>query len=81
MLLLTTADPPNTVVSNLRSRAPRDSSILTGHYKLRGDRVFVVAKQSGYNKNARVKAHARQRRVNEFESRDQTYHLVSIVNY
>uniref|UniRef100_A0A8D9BMC6 F-box only protein 9 n=1 Tax=Cacopsylla melanoneura TaxID=428564 RepID=A0A8D9BMC6_9HEMI len=74
-LLLTTADPPSSVVSSLRHRTPRDTSILSGHYKLRGDTVFVVAKQSRYNmNNARVKTN-RNRRVNEFESRDQTYHL------
>ncbi|XP_026678666.1 F-box only protein 9-like [Diaphorina citri] len=74
VLLLTTADVPSSVVGSLKWRTPRDSTILIGHYKMRGDRVFIVAKQSRYNlANARVKT--RNRRVNEYETRDQTFHL------
>lgn len=74
VLLKTTADPPSSVVGSLKWRLPKDVSILSGDYKLRGDRVFIVAKQPRFNNvNARTKSS--RRRVNEYEPVDQTYHL------
>lgn len=70
--MLTTPDEPMTCLRELRTRHPRNPTVLKGHYRLHDDRVTLVLKRRQLRNNGT--------RKREPESPEQTFHLVRTID-
>lgn len=75
VLMLTSTDEAQSCVNSLRSRVPRNSSVLIGHYRLHDNFVTLMMKKQEikgvsftYRRNKREPVH---------DSGEQTFHIVS----
>ncbi|XP_048477843.1 F-box only protein 9 isoform X1 [Plutella xylostella] len=81
VLMWTTADEPAACVGHLKNRATKNNvqGIMSGHYRLIGDKVIVVLKKTCDKKAERLPAaHTRfrtRRRDPPSEPQEQMYHL------
>lgn len=76
--MLTSTDDAQSCVNSLKSRTPRNLSVLVGHYRLHKNRVtLVLRKQETKGSNAAVK---RKKKEVIDDSGEQHYHIVSIEN-
>lgn len=72
--MLTTPEEPSQCVGHLQYRNVKFASILTGHYRLKHDRVTVIVqKQEQQQKNH---PYRRNKRIDTYDSGQQTFHLV-----
>ncbi|XP_059054582.1 F-box only protein 9 [Achroia grisella] len=78
VLMWTTAEEPAACVAHLRYRQPKASlGIMTGHYRLIGDRVVIVVKKTNAEKKPAQATNTRfrPRRKEPHEQLEQTYHI------
>lgn len=76
VLMLTTPDQPVPVLNLLKKREARSPSILSGHYRLRDDKVTIVLHRQDLLNNNRY----RGRRSNiPNDLVEQTFHIVSFI--
>lgn len=80
VLMLTSTDEAQICVNSLKSRTPRNSSILIGHYRLRDNLVtLILKKQEHKTNNNNNNVYRRKRREISHDSGEQTFHAVSIL--
>jgi hypothetical protein len=78
VLMLTTPDDPLSSLGQLRYRSPKNSAVLSGHYRLLEDRVVVVLhrQDSGVKMTVNNRYRGRRREGTQ-DLGEQTFHLVS----
>ena len=75
VLMLTSIDEAQSCVNSLKSRTPRNPSVLIGHYRLRDNCVTLLLKKQEMKSN---NIYRRKRREVVHDSGEQTFHIVSI---
>ncbi|XP_014236580.1 F-box only protein 9 [Trichogramma pretiosum] len=77
VLMLTSTEEPQSCVNSLKSRNPRNPSVLIGHYRLHENRVTLVMKRQGTKNDSNVVYSNRRRKRNEIahDSGVQTFYL------
>lgn len=80
--MLTSTDDAQLCVNSLKSRTPRNPTILIGHYRLRDNLVTLILKKQELktNNNNNNNQYRRKRREFLHDSGEQTFHAVSINN-
>ncbi|KAG7190541.1 hypothetical protein KM043_006642 [Ampulex compressa] len=73
VLMLTSTDEAQTCVNSLRYRAPRNPSVLIGHYRLHDNCVILVLKKQEIKGNNN--AYRRKKREPPHDSGEQTFHI------
>lgn len=73
--MLTTPEEPVHCVAQLKNRNVRSSSVLTGHYRLKDDRVTIILQRQEVRNNNQIYKRNR-RRDNTQENPEQTFHMV-----
>ena len=75
--MLTTPDDPLSSVGQLRYRAPKNSTVLSGHYRLIDDRVVLVLHRQDTTPTKTVNNRYRGRRRETLQDLgEQTFHMV-----
>lgn len=81
VLMLTTPDEPILCVSQLKSRNFKSPSVLSGHYRLKEDKLtIVVHRQENTKSNPYNKRNRRKDTIYDAKS-EQTFHLVIKIYY
>lgn len=75
VLMLTSTDEAQICVNSLKSRIPRNSSILIGHYRLRDNLVTLILKKQELKTNNNNNGYRRKRREFLHDSGEQTFHV------
>lgn len=73
--MLTSTDEAQSCVNSLRNRAPRNPSVLIGHYRLHDNCVTLVLKKQE-TKGVNF-VYRRKKREPVHDSGEQTFHIVS----
>ncbi|KAJ9584370.1 hypothetical protein L9F63_021281, partial [Diploptera punctata] len=83
VLMLTTPDDPLSSLGQLRYRIPKNTAVLSGHYRLVDDRVVLVLRRQDTTSTKTVNNRYRGRRRETLqELGEQTFHLeLQIVSY
>ena len=76
--MLTTSEEPKSVVGQLRTRIPKNSAALIGHYKLQGEKVSLVLTQSDSPVKNNNRFHQRKRETNYETFAQKSNHIVSL---
>ena len=78
--MLTTPDDPVSSLGQLRYRAPKNSAVLSGHYRLIDDHVVIVLRRQDTTSTKTVNNRYRgRRRENLQELGEQTFHMVCLL--
>ena len=78
VLMLTTPDDPVSSLGHLRFRTPKNSAVLSGHYRLHEDHVVLVLRRQDSALKMTVNNRYRgRRREGAQDLSEQTFHLVS----
>lgn len=75
--MLTTPEEPAHCLSQLKNRNARSPSVMTGHYRLKDDRVTIILHRQEVRNNNPVYKRNRKR-DNMHENAEQTFHLVRV---
>lgn len=78
--MMTTAEEPVQCLSQLKNRNIRSPSILTGHYRLKGDRVTLVVQRQEAFKNNNQLYKRNRKKDNLHDPGEQTFHMVGFNN-
>lgn len=73
--MMTTPEEPVHCVGQLKHRNVRSPSVLTGHYRLKDDRVTIILQRQETRNNNTVYKRNR-RKDNMHETAEQTFHMV-----
>lgn len=76
VLMMTTSEEPAQSVGLLRYRTAKSTSVLSGHYRQKHDRVTVVVQRQEPPPKNPIYRRNKRRGENLFESPQQVFHLV-----
>lgn len=79
--MLTSTEDAQTCVTSLKSRIPRNTSTLIGHYRLHDDRVSLILKKQDTKINIIAGNNRRRNREVSHDSGEQSFHAVSETHY
>lgn len=79
VLMLTSTDDAQSCVSSLRSRNPRNTSVLIGHYRLHENCVSLVLRKQETKNTTSFSNRRRKRPEVVHDSGEQTFHVVRIM--
>lgn len=76
--MLTSTDDAQFCVSSLKSRNPRNNTVLVGHYRLHDNCVSLILKRQEIKTSGAAFSNRRRKRAEPVhDSGEQTFHMVS----